>query len=100
MSQRIGHPFFKFIIFKFPWFYQMFFDKPAKRSFRQYNESLARLYDEASTFGKLNNFDNVVIGHTHHGKIFKNIVDCGQFVSVNHSTYVIEENNTFVLKRF
>ena len=78
----------------------MFFDKPAKRSFRQYNESLARLYDEASTFGKLNNFDNVVIGHTHHGKIFKNIVDCGQFVSVNHSTYVIEENNTFVLKRF
>ena len=92
VEQRFGSFAYGWLVTQFPYIYQRFFKKPSE--IIQKNDIPSKLniqiHQEAEEFVIKNDFDYVIMGHTHIPTISEKVVDCGDFV--DSCSYVTIEN--------
>lgn len=71
------------LVTQFPYLYQKFMKKPVLMGLARNDRitpQIKAVHDEANDFAIRNEYDHIVIGHTHTPGFYNRVVDCGDFV--------------------
>ena len=83
------------LVTQFPYLYQKYFKKPARMGMGRNDRitpQIEAIHDEADLFAIENEYDHIVMGHTHTPGLYDRVVNCGDFVD-SCSYAVIEDGN-------
>lgn len=78
------------LVSQFPYLYQKYMKKPAQMGLGRNDSTtveIQAIHAAANTFARKNNYNFVVMGHTHVPGIYGRVVDCGDFV--DSCSYVV-----------
>jgi UDP-2,3-diacylglucosamine pyrophosphatase LpxH len=98
-EQRLGYPFYGWIVEFFPYIYQRFFQTPFQVINNQdvYTKKVADIRRAAERFVEKKGYKYVVFGHTHYGEVNNKLVNCGDFIG-SCSYIVIEDGLPRLMK--
>lgn len=97
-EQRLGSPFYFWIVQYFPWVHQRFFTTPSQviNSPDIYTEQVLLIDKAAERFVERKKYQYLCFGHTHFPEINGKLLNCGDFI--NSCSYIVIEDGKPELK--